>query len=275
MKNRKKQSRAKATYIVVLGLVPLTAALLSLVLKLDFLLSTILFFGVPALYLSLKETEKVPRVLVFSVLFSLAGLYADYIAERDLAWAGPSTIFPVRIGGLVPIENLVWFFLLTYFILIFYEHFFDHFRHKTVGRRMYLLYIVLVLATLAFCALLLLDSRAMTVSYFYLKLGLILGLLPVVAFLVGFPKFLGVFLKTAPYFIALCLLNEFVGLHNGYWTFPGHDFIGWVHLGSYRIPWEELIFWIVMFSSIVIIYFEVFDDNRLHLGYRSRPPRPS
>jgi len=249
--------------IAALALLPVAAALLALVFKLNFLVTTILFFGSPALYLSYREPSKIKRNLIFAGCFTIAGIYTDYMAERDLSWAEPSSVFNFRIGGLEPIESVVWFFLITYLVLAFYEHFFDKSSHKAVGKRMKLMFLILIFATISFLLMLLAYHNSFSIQYFYLKLGIIFGLLPLSAFIFEFPKFLSIFLKTAPYFLAISLLDEFVGLHNHHWIFPGTHFVGWVQLGTYRFPFEELIFWMIMFSSIVIAYFEIFDDDRL------------
>lgn len=249
---------------------PTIAAVIAWVFNLNFLVTTVLFLGVPALYLSLKDPAKVRRNLIFSSIFTIPGIYIDYMAEKDLAWSATSSLFAYRVGGVVPIENIVWFFLLTYLIIAFYEHFFDHASHVLVSKHMRLLFALVTIGTVAFVAPLLAHRQQPVVSYFYLKLGLCLGLLPLVLFLANFPRYLSIFLKVAPYFLALSLVEEFVGLHNGHWIFPGHHFIGWVSLGAYRFPYEELIFWMILFSSIVIVYFEVFDDNRLKLKRLNR-----
>jgi hypothetical protein len=263
MKNKKVHKRSIVRDSLILIGLPVIAATLAVIFKLNFLITTIIFFGAPALYLSLRNPHNIRRGLIFASCFSLAGIYTDYMAERDLAWAEPSSVFNFRIGGLVPVESIVWFFLLSYLIVTYYSYFFDHSTHRVAGKRMKFLYLILVLASVVFYVPLLLNQTIPTISYFYLKLGLALGLLPLIAFCFELPRFIGIFLKTAPYFFALSLLNEFVGLHNGHWMFPGRHFIGWVHLGGYSLPIEEVLFWMVMFSSAVIAYFEFFDDNRL------------
>lgn len=265
MKNKKIDKVNVTQDLAFLILLPALAAAAVWALKLDFLVSTILFFGLPALYLTLKGEHKVKRTLVFSVCFTIAGVYTDYMAERDLAWTEKSSVLSFRIGGVVPVESIVWFFMMTYLIISFYEHFFDRVPHKIAGQRMKLLYIVLTLSSVVFFLPLAVHRALPVVTFFYLKLGLVLGVLPLTAFIIEFPRFLSRFLKIAPYFLALSLLNEFIGLHNHHWIFPGKHFVGWISLGTFRFPYEELIFWMVMFSSIVIVYFELFDDNRLKL----------
>lgn len=262
MKNKKLRQD-----VLALGLLPLLVAFLAVYFKLDYFVTTLFYFGLPGLYLSLRDKQKIRRNLIFSSLFTVPAVYADYLAERSLAWYEPSSIFNFRVGGIVPIEAVLWFFLLSYLVIAFYEHFFDHATHKVVGKRMKILASLAVVGTTGFIIQLLMRKAPM-ISYFYLKFGLILGLIPLSAFLLKFPRFLSVFIKSAPYFLALSVINEFIGLHNTHWLFPGHEFIGWLGFHGYRVPDEEVIFWMVLFSSIVIAYFEIFDDNRLKLKWR-------
>lgn len=249
--------------LIALISLPAIVAIFAVVFKLNYFITTLLFFGLPGLYLSLKDKTKIKRNFIFSTFFTVPAIYVDYMAERALSWAEPSSIANFRVGGVVPVETILWFFLLSYLIIAFYEHFFDHTTHKTVGRHMKILFALATLGTAGFIVPLLMNKQHPIISFFYLKLGLVLGLIPLSIFLIKFPRFITALLKTAPYFLALSILNEFVGLHNGHWFFPGHQFIGWIGVGAYRIPYEELIFWMILFSSIVIAYFEVFDDNRL------------
>jgi hypothetical protein len=128
---------------------------------------------------------------------------------------------------------------------------------------MIFLYVVVIVSLLWFCLSPKFLGRTSVINYFYLKMGFCLGVLPLLAFTIEFPRYIAVFLKSAPYFIALCFVEEIIGLRNGHWTFPGGHFIGWVTIQNYRFPYEELFFWIILFSSSIIVYFELFDDNRL------------
>jgi hypothetical protein len=65
-----------------------------------------------------------------------------------------------------------------------------------------------------------------------------------------------------PYFIPLGLINVLVSLSLGHWSYPGHHFVGWVTVGSYRFPLEELIFWIILFPPFLISQFELLNNDR-------------
>ena len=70
--------------IVLMILLPIVAAALTLIFRTNFLISTLLFFGLPALYLSLRKPEIVPRSLIFTALFSIPlSIVIDYLAVMD------------------------------------------------------------------------------------------------------------------------------------------------------------------------------------------------
>src|SRR3954468_4096692 len=75
---------------------PMIAVLLSLTLNLNFLLSTLLFLGLPAVYLSIRTPAAVPRALAFACIFSFfGGIFFDHLAVHNNIWSVP-TIFPFR-----------------------------------------------------------------------------------------------------------------------------------------------------------------------------------
>lgn len=264
MKNKKTGHPPHLHDLLVVSILPILAALASWVWPLNFAESSFLFFGLPALYLSWRKPNFVKRALFFSFIFTIIAGCIDYAAIGDHSWFVP-TVFHVRIAGTVPIEDLIWAFLLNYMIIAFFETFYDHLTHKVIGRRMPYLYLIAI-ATLCWLVLSsLIGGHPYDISYFYLKAGLLLCALPIAVFLFEFPRFMSVFLTMTPYFASVSLIEEIVGLHGGYWYFPGNHFIGWVNFGTYRFPYEELIFWIVLFCSAIVTYFEVFDDNRLKL----------
>lgn len=249
--------------ILLLILFPLIAVILSLGLKLNFIISTLIFFGLPSVYLSFRTKKVILRTLTFTLLFGLsASIVLNYMASLDNSWEVP-TIFPFRLLDKVSIEEIVWSLLIVYFIVIFYEHFFDKGKHKVEYSMRYLAYI-LISILVVFLLSLFTNPDLLKINYFYLKAGLIAALLPLAAFLFEFHKFVSKFIKTGLYFFYLGLLNELTALQLGYWSFPGSNFIGWVTILGHRFPFEELLFFLMIFAIAVLAYFEFFDD-REHL----------
>lgn len=249
--------------IFLLLLFPVISVILSLTIEANFLISTLLFFGLPSLYLSIRTPDQVKKVFLFSLILSVPlGVVIDYIATIDGSWFVPISVFPFRLFGVVPIEDLIWGFFLIYSIVIFYEHFLDKGGHKLIDKRMKYLIWPLVILLLVFFILLFIKPALLIIPYAYLWLGVTLFLIPTIAFLSFFPRLLSKYVITASYFFILAIIFELTGLQLNQWVFPGENFIGWVELFGHRFPFEEFFFWFVMAAVSILTYYEFFDDDR-------------
>ncbi len=250
--------------IFLLILFPLLSVVLSLIFKVNFLTSILLFFGLPSLWLSIRAPSQIKKTLVFSLILAIPlGFFADYIAVLDHSWFVPLTVFPVRLLGLVPIEDLIWGFLLIYSIVIFYEHFLNKGKHELIDRRMKYLIWPLIVLLIIFFTVLLTKPNLLVIPYAYFWLGTIFFVLPTVTFLSFFPRLLSKYVKVASYFFLLATLFEITGLQLNQWTFPGVHFLGWINLFGYIFPFEEFFFWFIMGAIGVLSYYEFFDDDRV------------
>jgi len=249
--------------ITFLILTPIVAAILTLILPINLLVSTLLFFGPSALYISWRRKDVILRSSIFAMVITIISILTDYLAERDQSWVSTSS-FNIRLAGFVPIEALVWVFLFTYLIIVYFLFFYDHSSHRSVGRRMPITFLVASAVIIWVCMTAIVNVH-FKIDWFYIKFGLLVIFLPLVAFTLSFREYLRVFIKITPYFIFVGLLNIIVGLQKGQWSYPGHHYIGWVQLGTYRFPIEELVFWIILYPSFLISQFEFFNNDRLQL----------
>jgi len=262
MKNHN-QNFLKKLDIFLLILFPIASAVLSLAFSVNFLVSILLFFGLPSLWLSFRTPSQVNKTFLFSLILSIPlGIFIDYIATVDNSWFVPITVFPFRLFSVVPIEDLIWGFFLIYSIVIFYEHFLDKGKHELVDKRMKYLAWPLIILMLVFFTILFTKPELLVIPYAYFWLGIIFFILPAITFLSFFPRLLSKYIKTASYFFLLSLLFELTGLQLNQWTFPGSNFIGWVELFGHRFPFEEFFFGFVMGAISVLTYYEFFDDDR-------------
>ncbi len=98
--------------IIILIMFPIVSVIVSLLIKANFLTSTLLFFGLPAIWLSYRTKEMINKTALFSLIFSIPfTIVIDYIAVLDKAWYVPNSI--IRLFGIIPIEDFVWGFLLS------------------------------------------------------------------------------------------------------------------------------------------------------------------
>lgn len=259
--NSKLENQHTLVDLSVLLLAPLVAAVLTWFLPINLLVSTLLFFVPAALYLSWRNRDIVLRSSVFAAIVTIISILTDYLAERDQSWVSTSS-FHIRLAGWVPIEALVWVFLFTYLIIAYYLYFYGHMSPKMIGKRMPMAYLA-AFAVIVWICLTAFVNVHFKIDYFYIKFGLLIIFLPLLAFTLRFPQYLRIFIKIMPYFITVGLLNIIVGLQKGHWSYPGHHYIGWVQLGAYRFPIEELVFWIVLYAPFLVSQFEFFNNDRL------------
>lgn len=249
--------------IFLLVLFPIISVILSLAIKANFFTSILLFYGPPSLWLSFRTPNQVPKTLIFTTLCSIPfGIVIDYLATTDQSWFVPVSIFPSRLFGIIPYEDIIWGFLLVYSTIIFYEHFLDKGKQGLVDRKMkYFVWPVLT-ALIVFLSIHFLKPELLVLKYAYLLLGIGLVLIPSITFLSFFPRLISKYIKTASYFFILSLLFELTALQLNQWTFPGNNFIGWVSILGFDIPFEEFFFFFVMTSIGILSYYEFFDDDR-------------
>lgn len=248
--------------ILALVSFPILATVLSVLYDLNLVMSTLLFFGIPSLYLSLKKPDHVKRTFLFSLLPLPFFLVFDYIAYVDLTWYVPNSLLRF-LQNTTTIEEILWIFLWMYFAIMFWEYFLDRSKAKEKFSKFlkYFIILISVLVTGLFLAYVL-KKEILVQPYFYLKLGLIFVLIPLVAFLMKFPRLLRKILLIGAYFSFVSLLFEYVGLRNGHWYFPGEHYLGVMNFFGNVLPYDELIFWIVLGVPSVIVWYEFFADDR-------------
>ncbi|MCK4588924.1 MAG: hypothetical protein KAT77_00650 [Nanoarchaeota archaeon] len=249
--------------LVLLIIWPIIASLLSLLLRPNNLISILLFFGLPAVYLSFLAKKHIKKSLIFSLVIGIPfTIIIDYIANLTKTWDAP-TLFGFKIFNHIIIEDLIWGIVWVYFILIFYEYFLDqHVTKKNYNKNLKYLIIFLLILSVLFFFFLIINPLLLHIPYFYLVMGILVILLPLIFVLFEFPVLLTKFLKTGAYFFFLSFAYEITALKLGWWDFPGTEFIGWVEFLGLRFPFEELFFWIILGAMAVLAWYEFFDDDR-------------
>lgn len=263
MVKRKHSLFSKKIDVIFLIINPIFSTIISLVFKTNFLTSTLLFFGIPAVYLSSRNPHAIKKSFIFASVTGIFGAFAiDYVATVSGSWFVPRTFFTFRLIGNVPIEDLIWGFLLVYGIVMFYEHFLDKGKHNLKDTNLKYLIVDIIFFIISFFLIYLFQPSLLVIPFFYVKAGIIIVLFPVISFLSFFPRLLSKFVKAGTYFFTQGILFELTGLTLNQWNFKGENFIGWVYIHNLRFPLEEFIFWMVLFSTCVLSYYEFFDDDR-------------
>lgn len=244
---------------------PVFASVLSIALRVNYFWSIFFFLFVPAAYISYRNQQYIKKIALFSTVISLPlAIVFDYIMEVTGSWLTLSTIFSFKLFGYIMIEDLIWLFLWIYFVAIFYESFIDK-RQKAKLYKPNLKYagIIGILLIVAFAIAYLFNPALLNIEFFYLKMGILAGVLPLLITLIKFPKLSGKFIKTGAFFLVHALLYEITALRLNLWSFPAkNQFLGFVTIFGETFPFEELIFWVILGSLVIMAYYEVFDDDR-------------
>lgn len=240
------------------------ARFLSLALNVSYLLSLLFFFGIPAAYLSLRANKgQIKKAFVFASLCLIPTVTVDILAVFSRAWILPETVFPFRLFQIIPLEDLIWAFLMVYLLVLVYEYFLDKGENLfLVKKPLKYCLLFLVLSAIFSISLIYLKPGLLYVPYFYLAMGLVFTLAPTLLFMIFYPKLISKFFKAGILFFLLLLVFELTGLILHHWEFPGPDFIGWINIFGQRFPIEEFIFFVILFSSAALSYYEFLYDDR-------------
>lgn len=162
----------------------------------------------------------------------------------------------------VSLVQIIWLILYVYFIVIYYEAFFDKSVQKIIypkTRRLVLMGAA-VLGFILFAHIF--FPNLLYIEYFYLKIGIIAILFPLIGVLANSPSLYSKFFKVGTYFFFYTLLYEITALQLFQWSFPAKEqFIGHVSILGYSFPFEELFFWIMISSISILSYYEYFEDD--------------
>lgn len=118
---------------------------------------------------------------------------------------------------------------------------------------------LLLCATLI--AFVIVNGGTFSVPYYYLIVGLLLIVLPVIV-LFRYPYLLQRLLEINIFFFFVFLLHELAALQLGIWDFPANKFIGMVTIIGYTFPFEEFMFFICLSAPTIVAFYEFFADDR-------------
>lgn len=236
------------------------SAALCLLFKLNLFSATLVFFGVPLLYLLTKLKHVKTNVFIASFFFCvgfLAIIY--YLAIQDNTWVVPS-IFPIKIFGVISIEDYLFAYLEFCLILLFYRYTVKADEQKKEVN-IVLIALVNLISLFAFVFIRILWPQTLIVPYFYFWGGLTFAFIPLVLFFLKNPPKIKPFFSIVPYFFVLSFIFELTALYLGHWSFPGSHYIGLISLWGMRFPVEELIFWMILSPPACLAWYSFFETN--------------
>ncbi|MBU0551225.1 hypothetical protein KKB55_08565 [Myxococcota bacterium] len=246
---------------------PIIATLITYYFDIDFFPAMNIFLLTPNIYLAWRLNWKIKRSVNFSLVMGVPlAILIDYVMQASNAWALGESIFgDVRLFGLGYIEQVPWLALFALFVVLTYRLLIGEAPRDDIKGKMPFHWLTIwhIFLFSGFVALWLYDRSLLVWDYTYLKVGLVIGVLPS-AYAIGRNHYLSKrFLLPAAYFVYFSLIYEWISLHMGHWSFPNEDqFIGYVTFFGHAFPYEELIFWIILGPLFCLSYFEVFGGER-------------
>ena len=254
---------SKKQEVGVLILWPVLVSVFVIAFHVTLLTAIVLFFVVPAVFLSFLRPQVVKKLLLFSIVLGIPlAIIPDYVMHIMGGWYA-GTIFPWRILGQGVIENMLWTPACIYFITIFYEVFFDRdsLRKLRVSQFKYF-FTLCFLVLIAFFVVYVYVPDNLVIHHFYLKAGLIVGFIPIIFVALKYPKLLVKFVPVNLYFAYVFLLHELSALLANQWSFPNMaESIGALSIIGLSIPYEEFFFFILFGALTVLSIYELFDDD--------------
>jgi hypothetical protein len=252
--NNTKFSRAD---IYTLIIIPIVAACLTLGFHLNYLTATLLFFGVPAIYLSFRKPATIKKALLFSTLvIAPFVLLLDYPASVNGLWLVPHSLFTL-FSGHIPIEDIAWAYTWMYFTTIAWEYFFEPRYKDNVVRKIFYFCLLMALAVVGFFYIYFSNPDWFIQSYFYLKFGLIFVAIPIAISLYKSPALFRRLLPFGIYFLLLATLVELTAFKESHWIFQS-GFIGHVLVSGKVLPYEEILFWWLLGAPGLVAWYELF-----------------
>lgn len=246
---------------IMVCVISIAGFIAAILFKLKPLGGAFLYLFLPSLYLILREKKNFWKIFWGVIIFGLfVGFAFDLIQTYNAAWIVTSLVFPWKFFGVLALDNLIGWALMTLFILVFYEHFLDDENNKKIAKNLKWAILVFLLGLLVCAGLYLIFPTLIKLPYAYLIGGIIAIIFPL-GFVAYKPKFLNKFLKLAAFFFFIWFIAELACLKYGGWIFPG-QYIGTVNFLGFVFPFEELFFWMMCYAAAVVSYYEFFIDDK-------------
>ena len=252
--------RKRADFLVLVAYLSV-AFVVAYFVPIDRVVSLIVFFGLPSLYLVIRYWRIHKHAFWFSLLYgTLTGLPFQAMAELNNIWKYDVFLDWLHIGG-VPLDAVAWYIFWVGFTVTIYRVFFDtHTPHREKAfwkhHRKILLLAGGIIAATSF--LLAYAPDFFILPHPYIIFATLFLLLPAALILVTHPPLLREVLKSAVFFTLFAVAYEVIGLRSGWWSYPG-EFIGHATLLGVSIPYEEIVLWILLGSLAVVTIFEEFE----------------
>lgn len=213
-----------------------------------------------SIYLGIRKKKEWKKILAGSFVFGvLFGFILEFIANITNTWQEP-VIFAPRILGVTTVQSVLFYPVMTFFILVFYDHFFNEEVSHGVSKNIFKAIIPSLFVITLLIYLFITEPLILNIPYAYLILGLLAIVIPIVHSIRKRKLFLR-YVNLAFSLFILFFIVEVIGVMFGYWSFPGTDYLALITVFNQTFPVEEIIFWMFFYPATIASYYEEFIDD--------------
>lgn len=224
------------------------------------LFATFLGLILPAVYLHIRQRKHVGKIVVGSLLLgALFGFGLEFVAESNDVWSVRHLLFPNKILGIVPIENIIGHISMSFFVFTFYEHFVNLESNNKISKNISNGVINSTLGIIVCLVLYYLFGYKYKFEYAYLVMGPMAVLFAYLIYLKNKLLLKKTYLVFA-FFSIYWLLLEISSVHLGLWTFPGKYLFVIDFMGT-KVAAEDIFFWVFLYAPTIVLYYEYYIDD--------------
>lgn len=241
---------------------PVLTALLAQLFDLTLMTEVLMFFGLPPLYLFIRNPQIIKKTIIFSIIpWWPLTLVWEYLAYKDLTWYVQSNYR--FFSDTLPLEDIPWGILFLVFGIAFWEYFFNEskLQKRLFPPQFKLLVTFLYLQLGVFILLYFFAPDILYLPYFFVWLGVVFCINPPILFMIKNPRVIPKLLKTSAYFFIPFSLMDFTATTQGEWRFPGEHYLGTINFFGYVMPYDEILFFWILCMPALASWYEFFADD--------------
>ncbi len=213
-------------------------------------------------YLSIRQKKDWKKIALATFIFGVVwASFFDFIAEFTHSWNTVSLVFRQKILGVLPIDNLLGYVMMTLGTLVAYEHFVIEKRRRGVSPNfIFGLLLGLFGVAITLVVYVIQPGLLLKIPYPYLFMGLAAIAFPILLGIKrpGMIKKMGVM---AGFFFVVYLVHELLAVDYKYWIYTGNNYVGWVTILERTFPFEEFFFWTMFYAASLVSYYEIFINS--------------
>jgi hypothetical protein len=212
------------------------------------------------IYMGLRSPKPWKKILLGALIFGcLFGFFFEFFQDFNKTYIFANTLFP-KLFGMVPLDKVIGHFEMALLTFTFYEHFVDkksNYRISPRSKESLLLGVFLSVLIVAFYYL---SPGSLSHRYPYFYSGIV-AIMPLFIYVYHHPKSVRDLMLMVPFFFFLYFMMEISAMQHTWWIFEGNNYIGWVRVFNINFPFEDLLFWMLLYAATITTYYKIFIEK--------------